>query len=81
MIMRKPFAIPSFAKHLNDFCQTSKGPRLQKLRVKHKFRYRFINPLLQPLVIMKGIVDKRITEEALEPPDDTKDSEIVRPAL
>lgn len=66
MIMRKPFAIPSFAKHLNDFCQASKGPVLQKLGVKHKFRYRFINPLLQPLVIMKGIVDQRITEETLD---------------
>jgi len=65
MIMKKPVGIPSFAKHLNDFCET-KGPVLQKAGVRHKFRYRFINPLLQPLVIMKGIVDRRITEEALD---------------
>lgn len=66
MIMQKPVGIPSFAKHLNDFCQAVKGPVLQKLGVRHKFRYRFIDPHLQPLIIMKGIVDKRITEEALD---------------
>lgn len=65
-IMKKPVDIPSFAKHLNDFCHASKGPVLQKHGIKHKFRYRFIDPHLQPLVIMKGIVDKRITEEVLD---------------
>lgn len=67
-IMKKRYEIPSFAKHLNDFCQPSRGPVLQKHGVKHKFRYRFSNPLLQPLIIMKGIVDKRITEEMLDEP-------------
>ena len=66
IIMHKRFDIPSFAKHLNDFCQSTKGPVLQKLGAKHKFRYRFINPLLQPLVIMKGIVDKRVSEQTLD---------------
>jgi Cdc6-like AAA superfamily ATPase len=65
-IMKKPYDIPSFAKHLSDFCQPAKGPVLLKLGVKHKFRYRFIDPHLQPLVIMKGIVDKLITEEVLD---------------
>jgi Cdc6-like AAA superfamily ATPase len=80
MIMRKSVDIPSFAKHLNDFCHTNKGPVLQKLGVRHKFRYRFINPLLQPLVIMKGIVDRRISEEALDEPDG-KAEDVVTPAL
>lgn len=66
LIMQKRFDIPSFAKHLNDFCHENKGPVLQKSGVKHRFRYRFVNPLLQPLVIMKGIVDKKITEETLD---------------
>lgn len=66
MIMKKPVGIPAFAKHLNDFCHANKGPVLQKLGVRHRFRYRFVNPLLQPLVIMKGIVDRRITEETLD---------------
>lgn len=66
LIMKKPYDIPSFAKHLNDFCQLTKGPVLQKKGEKHKFRYRFKNPLLQPLVIMQGIVDRLITEQTLD---------------
>lgn len=77
-IMKKPYAIPSFAKHLNDFCQVEKGPVLLKLGVKHKFRYRFIDPHLQPLAIMKGVVDKLITEEILE---DLESDVAVKPAL
>ena len=80
-IMRKPYAIPSFAKHLNDFCHTEKGPVLQKVGVKHKFRYRFINPLLQPLVIMNGIVNGLITEEVLERDGTPRDETPMTPAL
>ena len=82
MIMKKRYAIPSFAKHLNDFCQPTKGPVLQKRGVKHKFHYRFRNPLLQPLVIMKGIVDQQITEEALDEHDPSShDDTPMTPAL
>ncbi len=65
-VMRKNYEIPSFAKHLNDFCRTSRGAVLRKSGVKHKFRYRFANPLMQPLIVMKGLVDKRIDETALD---------------
>jgi Cdc6-like AAA superfamily ATPase len=59
-IMNKKYEIPSFAKHLNDFCQTHRGAVLKKSGVKHKFRYRFTSPLMQPLVIMKGIIDGHV---------------------
>lgn len=65
-IMKKPYFEPSFVKHLKDFCEPSRGPVLQRVGVKHKFQYRFVNPLMQPLVIMKGVVDKRISEATLE---------------
>jgi hypothetical protein len=80
-IMRKEYNIPSFAKHLNDFCQPAKGPVLMKLGVKHKFRYRFIDPHLQPLVIMKGIVDRLITEEILDERESQRDGTEMTPAV
>lgn len=80
MIMGRAVQIPSFAKHLNDFCHSNKGPVLQKLGVRHKFRYRFLNPQLQPLIIMKGIVDKRLTEEALDEPLAYKETNAVTAA-
>ena len=56
-IMRKRYEIPSFARHLNRFCQPERGSVLRKEGEKHRYRYRFSDPLMQPFVIMKGIVD------------------------
>ena len=56
-IMGKKYDIPSFARHLNDFCDPARGRVLRKEGTKRKYRYRFTNPLMQPLVLMKGIVD------------------------
>ena len=56
-IMKKQYEIPSFARHLNSFCQPERGCVLRKEGEKHRYRYRFTDPLMQPFVIMKGIVD------------------------
>ena len=62
-IMGKTYDIPSFAKHLNAFCDPCRGSVLKKEGVKRKYIYRFNSPLMQPFVVMKGIVDKRIDED------------------
>ncbi|MGH9876742.1 MAG: AAA family ATPase [Nitrososphaerales archaeon] len=54
-IMRKRYDIPNFARHLADFCSPGRGPILEKTGARHRFRFRFINPLMQPFVIMKGL--------------------------
>jgi Cdc6-like AAA superfamily ATPase len=64
-IMHKKYEIPGFARHLKDFSESGRQV-LQKDGVKRKFRFRFRNPLMQPLIIMKGIADKLITREDLE---------------
>ena len=64
-ITGKPYDIPGFARHLNDFCEESRGRILHKEGVKRKFRFRFRNPLMQPLVIMQGLADGRITRAIL----------------
>ena len=64
-ITGKPYDIPGFARHLNDFCEESRGRILRKEGVKRKFRFRFRNPLMQPLIIMHGLSDRRITRAIL----------------
>jgi len=59
-IMGKRYDIPRFARHLNDFCQPTRGGILRKSGRKHQHFYRFDSPLMQPLVIMKGMIDGRI---------------------
>jgi uncharacterized protein YejL (UPF0352 family) len=64
-IMRKRYEIPSFARHLNLFCDDARGPVLQKTGIPRRYRYRFVNPLVQPFVIMQGMADGLVTEQAL----------------
>lgn len=50
----KKYEIPSFAQHLNEFCDVKRGSILEKTGAKRSFRFRFVNPLMQPFVIMQG---------------------------
>lgn len=65
-IRGKVYDIPSFARHLKSFCLPARGRVLEKTGAKHKLRYRFTNALMPPLIIMKGLVDPRITVPDLE---------------
>lgn len=65
-ITNRKYEIPGFAKHLNAFCEDIRGPVLEKDGTERLFRYRFIDPLLQPFVIMKGIDEERISVAAFD---------------
>lgn len=54
MVTGKRYEIPSYAQHLNDFCDSKRGPILEKTGGKRRYRFRFINPLMQPYVVMQG---------------------------
>jgi Cdc6-like AAA superfamily ATPase len=60
-IRGKDCDIPSFARHLKDFCKAERGKVLEQTGTKHRLKYRFTNALMPPLIIMKGFVDRRIT--------------------
>lgn len=62
----KDYKIPSFAQHLNEFCDVKRGPILQKIGSRRLYRYRFINPLMQPFVLMQGIHSTRISSAILD---------------
>jgi len=40
-IMHKNYEIPSFSRHLNDFCESKRGAILQKIGTKRRYRFRF----------------------------------------
>lgn len=72
MIMGKEYDIPGFSRHLNAFCEPERGPMLQKIGRERKFRFRFVNPLMQPYITMQGFKDAFIAQEhiaALRRPD------------
>jgi len=61
-ITGRAYDIPNFSPHLYAFCEHERGPVLQKTGIPHRYRYRFINPLMQPYIVMqgktKGLLDK-----------------------
>ena len=59
-IMGRPYAIPAFAKHMNEFCGAARGPILEKIGTRRNYRFRFRNPLLPPYIIMSGIAQSLI---------------------
>jgi Cdc6-like AAA superfamily ATPase len=61
-IMGKQYNIPAFSRHLNDFCEDKRGPILQKKGFTRRFRFRFINPLMQPFVFMHGLTHGLLKE-------------------
>lgn len=64
-IMGRPYDIPQFQQHLGKFCEETRGPILQRVGESRRYRYRFMSPLLQPYVVMKGLAEKKITREEL----------------
>jgi len=62
----RPYDIPSFAQHLNEFSDPKRGNILKKLGASRRFRYRFTNPLMQPFVIMRGFADGKVGSQLLE---------------
>jgi Cdc6-like AAA superfamily ATPase len=55
--------IQQFAQHLKDFCE-DRGPILER----DGRRYRFIKPLMEPYVILRGLADGLIRESQLTRP-------------
>jgi Cdc6-like AAA superfamily ATPase len=66
VITKKDYDIPSFAQHLNEFSDEKRGPILLKTGETRRYRYRFINPLMQPFVIMQGFKSGKLTREMID---------------
>lgn len=65
-IMGKRYSTENFAKHIHAFCEAEHGPVLKKTGDEFRYRYRFINPIVQPFVIMKGLSEALISEADLK---------------
>ncbi len=65
-ITGKNYDIPSFAKHLNEFCEDKRGCILHRLGTPRRYRFRFSNPLMQPFVLMQGFSAKKISASVLD---------------
>jgi hypothetical protein len=65
-ILQKPCKPSSFARHLERLSSESQGAVLQRHGPAGATRYRFVNPLLQPYVAMRGLSEGRVRASDLE---------------
>jgi hypothetical protein len=73
MILKKPYGVEAFARHLHAFCDPSRGPVLRKADLVNRPRFRFTNPLMQPFVLMKGLDENLISDDDLRAARDPND--------
>lgn len=66
-ITNQLYKVPAFAKHLKDFCESAHGPVLDRRGPPRKVQYRFIAPLMEPYVILRGLAENLIQEGQLVP--------------
>jgi hypothetical protein len=60
---RPDLDIPNFSRHLKEMSEERRGCILLREGETRRLRYRFVNPLMRPYVIMRGVADGLLTLE------------------
>jgi hypothetical protein len=62
-ILHKTYGIDGYMRHLNSFCEESRGRVLEKKGERRRYRFRFRESIMEPYVIMRGIAEDLIDKE------------------
>jgi Cdc6-like AAA superfamily ATPase len=62
----KPLEVSAFTNHLNKFASRERGEVLRRVGEGRRFRYRFVNPLMQPFVVMQSLSERLVDAEAID---------------
>ena len=65
-IVKRHCDLLAFAQHLHALSTEDRGPILQKVGTARHFRFQFVNPLMRPYIIMKGLTSGRLDAATLE---------------
>ncbi|MES2737268.1 MAG: ATP-binding protein [Verrucomicrobiota bacterium] len=66
ILLGKDCAVSVFSRHLSDFCHVKRGPILVRTGAERRYRYRFLDPLMQPYAIMQGVMQKLIGDDKIK---------------
>lgn len=64
-IAGKRYEIPAFSRHLKELSAPKRGPILHQTGTERRYRFRFVNPMMQPFIIMHGLAEGLITDRDL----------------
>ena len=63
-LLRKPDApVSLFGQHLKNLCQQDRGEILEQIGSERRYRYRFVEPMMQPFILMSGLRSGLITRD------------------
>ena len=63
-VLARPMTIAQYQNHLTDWHTDKRGKILQRIGGPRAHRFRFAEPTMQPYVLMKGIADEMVGDEA-----------------
>lgn len=66
LIMKRKYDVAMFGQHLKKLCEAERGEILEVTGSPRRFTYRFVEPLMQPYVILRGLSDGLIDKATLE---------------
>lgn len=64
-VLKKQTKVEDFSENLKELASTKRGSVLTQQGAARTFRYRFRNPAMQPYVIMRGIRDGFLSDDAM----------------
>ncbi len=63
LIMKRKYLTTGFSRHLNDFCEDRRGAVLCKRGSERSYKFRFVNPMMQPYIVMHGLANGLISQD------------------
>ena len=67
-LVSRAITTQTVAPFLTGLLQPDRGPLLERTGPQRRYRYRFVNPLMRPFILMKAMNDGLITAPPLNPP-------------
>jgi len=64
ILMGKKYEVPGYIHYLNEFCGNKRAKVLEKVGEKRRIRYRFVDPLMQPFVVINAFVKNELPLDA-----------------
>ena len=63
-LLKRPDApVSLFGQHLKNLCEPDRGQILEQIGSERKYRYRFVEPMMQPFILMQGLRNGLITRQ------------------
>jgi hypothetical protein len=63
LLQREETNVSLFGQHLKNLCEEDRGSILEVVGSERKFRYRFVEPMMQPFILIQGLRMAQITRQ------------------